>query len=188
VLANINFANMFALVGAIFFVATLLTQTMVPLRIANNDRLCLLRRLWRARPRRQDVSLVSPVAAHECRSSPSNAHSEELVDRDDGDFDFVGVLNHSAVVASHKICRELFNIDQADPNQVAAVWNPGRMVRDFVDINDVDPMMTDEQLEQLPREYLAAAEEEGIHVDGSLTDELITMRDNMREDQDEARL
>jgi len=35
VLANINLANMFALVGAIFFVATLLTHTMVPLRVAN---------------------------------------------------------------------------------------------------------------------------------------------------------
>src|SRR3954471_1217432 len=35
VLANINLANMFALVGAIFLVATLLTRTMVPLRIAN---------------------------------------------------------------------------------------------------------------------------------------------------------
>jgi hypothetical protein len=35
VLANINLANMFALVGAIFFVATLLMQTMVPLRVAN---------------------------------------------------------------------------------------------------------------------------------------------------------
>jgi len=35
VLANINLANMFALFGAIFFVATLLTQTMVPLRVAN---------------------------------------------------------------------------------------------------------------------------------------------------------
>jgi ABC-type multidrug transport system fused ATPase/permease subunit len=34
-LANITLANMFALVGAIFFVATLLTQTMVPLRVAN---------------------------------------------------------------------------------------------------------------------------------------------------------
>src|SRR6202011_3773200 len=34
-LANINLANMFALLGAIFFVATLLTQTMVPLRVAN---------------------------------------------------------------------------------------------------------------------------------------------------------
>ena len=32
---NITLANMFALVGAIFFVATLLTQTMVPLRVAN---------------------------------------------------------------------------------------------------------------------------------------------------------
>ena len=35
VLANINLANMCALIGAIFFVATLLTQTMVPLRVAN---------------------------------------------------------------------------------------------------------------------------------------------------------
>src|SRR3954466_8818909 len=36
VLANITLANVFALVGAIFFVATLLMQRMVPLRIANN--------------------------------------------------------------------------------------------------------------------------------------------------------
>jgi len=35
VVANITLANMFALVGAIFFVATLLTHTMVPLRVAN---------------------------------------------------------------------------------------------------------------------------------------------------------
>jgi Cyclic nucleotide-binding domain len=35
VLANINLANMCALVGAVFLVATLLTQTMVPLRVAN---------------------------------------------------------------------------------------------------------------------------------------------------------
>ena len=35
VLANITLANMFALVGSMFFVATLLTQTMVPLRVAN---------------------------------------------------------------------------------------------------------------------------------------------------------
>src|ERR1700759_4802857 len=34
-LHNIPLANMFALAGAIFFVATLLTQTMVPLRVAN---------------------------------------------------------------------------------------------------------------------------------------------------------
>jgi hypothetical protein len=34
-LASITLANMFALIGAIFFVATLLTQTMVPLRVAN---------------------------------------------------------------------------------------------------------------------------------------------------------
>src|SRR3954471_9683954 len=34
-LQNITLANAFALVGAIFFVATLLTQTMVPLRVAN---------------------------------------------------------------------------------------------------------------------------------------------------------
>ncbi|TFV36473.1 Crp/Fnr family transcriptional regulator [Bradyrhizobium niftali] len=35
VLANITLANMFGLVGAIFFVATLLMQRMVPLRVAN---------------------------------------------------------------------------------------------------------------------------------------------------------
>jgi CRP-like cAMP-binding protein len=34
-LASITLANMFALVGAIFFVATLLMHTMVPLRVAN---------------------------------------------------------------------------------------------------------------------------------------------------------
>jgi hypothetical protein len=34
-LHNITLANMFELAGAIFFVATLLTQTMVPLRVAN---------------------------------------------------------------------------------------------------------------------------------------------------------
>jgi hypothetical protein len=34
-LHNITLANAFALAGAIFFVATLLTQTMVPLRVAN---------------------------------------------------------------------------------------------------------------------------------------------------------
>ncbi len=34
-LHNITLANMFALAGAIFFVATLLMQTMVPLRVAN---------------------------------------------------------------------------------------------------------------------------------------------------------
>jgi hypothetical protein len=35
VLANITLANMCALIGAVFFVATLLTQTMVPLRVSN---------------------------------------------------------------------------------------------------------------------------------------------------------
>src|SRR6201998_2087081 len=35
VLANVTLANMCALVGAMFFVATLLMQTMVPLRVAN---------------------------------------------------------------------------------------------------------------------------------------------------------
>ena len=34
-LANITLANLLALIGAIFFVATLLTRTMVPLRVSN---------------------------------------------------------------------------------------------------------------------------------------------------------
>ena len=41
VLANITLANMFALVGAIFFVATLLMQRMVPLRVARLATACL---------------------------------------------------------------------------------------------------------------------------------------------------
>ena len=40
VLANITLANMFALVGAIFLVATLLMQTIVPLRVANRSAAC----------------------------------------------------------------------------------------------------------------------------------------------------
>jgi hypothetical protein len=35
IIANLTLANMLALVGAIFFVATLLTRTIVPLRVAN---------------------------------------------------------------------------------------------------------------------------------------------------------
>ena len=41
------------------------------------DRLCILRRLWRARRRRQDLSPVSPVAPHQRRSPSSNAQSRE---------------------------------------------------------------------------------------------------------------
>jgi hypothetical protein len=137
---------------------------------------------------RGDYSMVLLKKFNPLLQTMLDGCSEELVDRDDGDFDLVGVLDDSAMAASEEIGSVVAFIDRADPFQVAAVWDPGRMVRDYVEINDVDPMMTDEQLEQLSREYLAAAKEEGIHVDGSLNDELITMRDNMREDQDGARL
>jgi hypothetical protein len=77
VLANITLANMFALVGAIFFVATLLMQTMVPLRGREHGRLYILRRLWRALRKRRDFSPVSAVATDQCRSPPSNAQAHQ---------------------------------------------------------------------------------------------------------------
>ncbi len=49
VLANITLANMCALIGATFFVATLLTQTMVPLRsLSTPHRTTAAWFLWRA--------------------------------------------------------------------------------------------------------------------------------------------
>ena len=77
VLANITLANMFALVGAIFFVATLLMQTMVPLRVANMVGCTFFVDLWRALRKRRDFSPVSAVAADQCRSPPSNAQARQ---------------------------------------------------------------------------------------------------------------
>ena len=77
VLANITLANMFALVGAIFFVATLLTQTMVPLRVANMFGCAFFAALRRAGGRHQDLSAVSPDASHQCLSPSSNAQSRQ---------------------------------------------------------------------------------------------------------------
>ena len=76
-LANITLANMFALVGAIFFVATLLTQTMVPLRVANMIGCAFFAGFGALAARRQDLSAVSPAAPHQCRSPPSDAHSRQ---------------------------------------------------------------------------------------------------------------
>jgi len=77
VVANITLANMFALVGAVFFVATLLTQTMVPLRVANMAGLRVLRWLRCARRRRQDVPAVSPAAPDQRRSPAPDAHPRQ---------------------------------------------------------------------------------------------------------------
>jgi len=119
-----------------------------------------------------------------------DGYSEELADRDDddGDSEFVGVLNDAALAASEEIGSVLAFIDRADPFQVAAVWDPQRMLPDLVEITNVDPKMTDEELEELSNEYLVAAEEQGIYVDGSLFDELVRVRENMREDEDEVTL
>jgi len=70
VLANITLANMFALVGAIFFVATLLTQTMVPLRVANMIG-CTFFVGFGALAGDVKTFSVSPVAPHQ-RHSPSS--------------------------------------------------------------------------------------------------------------------
>ena len=58
VLANITLANMFALVGAIFLVATLLMHTMVPLRIANMAGCTFLSPLARSRETSRLLSCI----------------------------------------------------------------------------------------------------------------------------------
>jgi hypothetical protein len=75
VLANITLANMFGLVGAIFFVATLLMQTMVPAAHREHGRLHILRNLWRAFRKRRHLSPLSAVATDQCRSPPPNAQA-----------------------------------------------------------------------------------------------------------------
>ena len=83
VLANITLANMFALVGAIFFVATLLTQTMVPLRVANMIGCAFFAGFGALAGRRHDLSLVSPVAPDQRLSSSSDAQpGQEGAQRD----------------------------------------------------------------------------------------------------------
>ena len=85
VLANITLANMFALVGVIFFVATLLMQTMVPLRVANMVG-CLFFAIFGALTGTVTIFLLYllmiPINAV---SPPSNAHSrQEGTQRDQG--------------------------------------------------------------------------------------------------------
>src|SRR6201998_642529 len=75
-LANITLANMFALVGAIFFVATLLTQTMVPLRVANMIG-CAFFAGFGALAQRHDLPPVPPDGPHQCGSSPSDAQTHQ---------------------------------------------------------------------------------------------------------------
>ena len=75
VLANITLANMFGLLGAIFFVATLLMQTMVPLRVANMTGCAFLANLWRAFRKRRHFSILSAVTADQCRSPSSDAQT-----------------------------------------------------------------------------------------------------------------
>ena len=74
-LANITLANMFALVGAIFFVATLLTQTMVPLRVANMIGCAFFAGFGALAGNVATFLLVSPVAPDQCLSSSSDAQS-----------------------------------------------------------------------------------------------------------------
>ena len=62
-LANITLANMFALVGAVFFVATLLTQTMVPLRVANMIGCAFFVGFGALAGGRQDAPAVSPCCS-----------------------------------------------------------------------------------------------------------------------------
>ena len=91
VLANITLANMFALVGAIFFVATLLMQTMVPLRVANMVG-CMFFVAFGALSGNVATFLpVSVDAADQCSSPPSNAQSDQEGTHRDGGRYFKGM-------------------------------------------------------------------------------------------------
>ena len=90
VLANITLANMFALVGAIFFVATLLMQTMVPLRVANMAG-CTFFVAFGALSGNVATFLVPADAADQCSSPPSNAQSDQEGTHRDGGRYFNGM-------------------------------------------------------------------------------------------------
>jgi hypothetical protein len=70
--AGINLANMFALAGAIFFVATLLMRDDSSTAHRRDNQRCLLHRLWRAGKFDYDIHFVLSVAAHQQRSSLSD--------------------------------------------------------------------------------------------------------------------
>jgi len=76
VLANITLASTCALMGSIFYVATLLMRTMVPLRISN-DQQRILHDLRRTRRRHKNFSHVSTVSAYQWRSPLPDAQSRE---------------------------------------------------------------------------------------------------------------
>src|SRR5215468_125379 len=75
-LHNITLANMFALVGAIFFrhIADAHDGAAAG---REHDRLRILRHLRRAHRSHHDLSSLSPDDSHQCLPSPTNARSRE---------------------------------------------------------------------------------------------------------------
>jgi hypothetical protein len=113
-----------------------------------------------------------------------DGYYEQLDDTEEYELAFVGVLDDVAQKASEKIARllECQLIDPTNPDHVAEVYYPEDFIQDRIaEPGEVTAETTDEQLEQIAREYLEVALNEGIFIDGSLTAALTSLRDQMRE-------
>ena len=75
--ANITFANMLALVGAIFYVATLMVRTIVPLRVIGIISIVFFIGYGAARRRGCDLLSVSALAADQRDPAAPDAHAGE---------------------------------------------------------------------------------------------------------------
>jgi len=73
-IANINTANVLALVGAAFYVATLMMRTIVPLRVIGIISITFFYRLWRGRRGGVDTFALSSFASDQRDPPPPNAH------------------------------------------------------------------------------------------------------------------
>jgi len=91
VLANITLANLFALVGAIFLVATLLMHTMVPLRVANMAGCMFFVAYGALSGNVGCFHPLSALAADQCNPPPPNAQSDQKGTYRDGGRHLIGM-------------------------------------------------------------------------------------------------
>ena len=116
VLANITLANMFAVIGATFLVATLLMHTMVPLRIANMVRMWTRWQVSGEKQRRPRFL---------ARSVPSHSRSATVFDGQQPLFTPSQVTYWERSVARHA-----FDLgDEFPPNWLQLIGTPKRKTR-----------------------------------------------------------
>jgi hypothetical protein len=112
-----------------------------------------------------------------------NGYYEQLDDSDKSELLFIGLLDEEAERARDRIGTLVTHlIDRRNPDHVCAVCYPEDFIRDWIaQHGEIGPSTTDEQLDQLARDYLHAAADEGVFVDGSLRDALTSFRTEIRE-------